>query len=298
MKMNFKKTLAALLAACLLGGALAAQSLPEFDKPNSLVYDVENGKEEKFCYLIKGTDWAHDGKVVAEIWGYGREDKYGRKDRPDEWVSLGEITFLGFGEVLRLNTPVSQYVNFHYYAIQLKAGKRRFQIRADQLKQNLNFYFWEEGTDIGKNPLPYNSDNPDAYVFDTYLVDENVGNNMRIINKTETDDDIEVTVYNYNQKKHSWLTFGDCVAKASATERMTWVDKRHITDKVKDYRYYALNLMSTDGEKSLEDYTISMTKNLGGLYITIKNRHKDDSEDVEELKRQLEELQKKLNSKK
>ena len=210
---------------------------------------------------------------------------------------MGEITFLGFSDTFRLNTPVSKYVNYHYYAIQLKACKRKFQIRADQLKQNLNFYFWEEGTDVSKAPLPYNSDNPDAFVFDVYLVDKNIGNNMRIINKTETDDDLEITVYNYNPKKHSWATFGECVAKASAVERMTWVDKRHITEKVKDWRYYGLHIFSSDGEKSLSDYNISMTKNLGGLYITVMNMTKSDADDVEELKRQLEELQKKLNSK-
>ena len=281
----------ALVACVLCGGALAAQSLPAFDKPNSLVYDSENGNEEKFYYLVLGTDYAHDGKVVAEIWGYGGKEK-------EEWVSLGEMTFLGFSEVKRLNTPQEKYVRYRYYAIQLKAGKRKFQIRADQMKKNFNFYFWEEGTDISKNPLPYNSDNPDAYVFDTFIVDENVGNNMRIINGTETDDDLEITVYNYNAKKHAWTTFGECTATADATERMTWVEKRRITDRVKDYRYYAMSIFSTDGEKSLDDYTISMTKNFGGLYITVKNRHKDDSDDVEELKRQLEELKKQLNQKK
>lgn len=272
-------------------GGVFAEELPAFNKPNSLVYDVENGKEDKFCYLIKGTDWAHDGKVIAEIWGYGG------KNKADEWVSLGEITFLGFGETARLNTPTEKYVNYHYYAIQIKAGKRKFQIRADQLKQNLNFYFWEEGTDISKAPLPFNNDAPEAYVFDLYLVDKDIGNQMRIINNTETDDDLQVTVYSYNEKKHAWSNFGECLAKASASERMTWVDKKKFSEKVKDWRYYALEIYRADGDKSIEDYTVSLAKNIGGLYITVKNREKNDSDDIEELKRQLEELQKKLNSK-
>ena len=149
MKHGLKKFILTACACLLWGGVLIAQTMPAFDKPNSLVYDTENGKEDKFAYLITATDYAHDGKVVAEIWGYGGKEK-------EEWKSLGEITLLGFSDSLRLNYDANKYIRYRYIAIQLKAGKRKFHITADQKKKNMNFYFWELGDDISSNPLPYN----------------------------------------------------------------------------------------------------------------------------------------------
>ena len=288
MHIILKKILLAFCACALCGGIAGAASMPAFDKPNSLVYDTENGKEDKFVYLITAADYAHDGKVVAEVWGYGGKEA-------EEWKSLGEMTFVGFNEIQRLNSDANKYVRYRYIAIQLKSGKRNFTIKADQKKRNMNFYFWEEGDDPSVNPLPFNSDHPTAYTFDVNVVDEKIGGNVRIVNEVDCADGLECTLYAYNEKKHSWLVFGECHSERG---NRNWIERKKLRSNLKDHRYYSLDVFSSDGVKTTPDFNFYLTKELGGLYITVKDRQQASSaeDEVEDLRRQLEELKKQLES--
>ena len=268
------------------GGRALAQDLPAFNKPNSLVYDTENGSEDKFMYLITATDYAHDGKVMAEIWGYGGKEA-------EEWVSLGEIALSGFSDSYRLNTDANKYLRYRYIAIQLKAGKRKFVIRADQKKKNMNFYFWEAGTDPSVSPLPFNNDYPDAYVFDMWLIDKGHGGNIRFVNDAESPGGFECTVQGYNEKKHSWELFGECRANQG---EYTWLKQRKLSYNLKDFRYYSVDVFTSGGEKSTSDVSFFLTKEIGGQCIAVKDKPESSSgdDDVEELRRQIEELKKQL----
>ncbi|MBQ9538550.1 MAG: hypothetical protein IJU95_04710, partial [Treponema sp.] len=101
------------------------------------------------------------------------------------------------------------------------------------------------------------------------------------------------TVQGYNEKKHSWELFGECRAEKGT---YTWLKQRKLSYNLKDFRYYSVDVFTPDGEKTTQDVSFYLTKEIGGLCIAVKDKPQDaaSGDDVEALKRQIEELKKQL----
>lgn len=252
-----------LFAAVFIFSAAAilnAQNMPSFDGDNVLVVDsyaVRNQGGTRFKALIKTYDYACDGIIQAQIYGYG-----GKAD--NHWTELGTVKMEGFGDEPKLNGSADDYLKYQYFALKIKSPEnKKYQITSNQLNNNLNFYIWEADADITKAPLPYMKNNIRTFVFDAKKLDTDYDDKIYVVNQTGLNA-LSFTIHGYDRKKHVWVTYASGSTNKGESKKMKQVSKKMDLD---DFRYFAVEEMNTEGDYKYEitsgkdDINIIVTSN-------------------------------------
>ncbi len=252
-----KKLLAILAASLTLFAATAenADWLPEFEGETACVFDSER-IGSKFT-AITVTDYAEDRKIDAEIYGWGNSSS-------NEWTKVGTASLFGFGDSERLpfmEGAKVDYTRYRYFAVKVpQPATRSYKFTADLKDKSLNFYIWESYTDSNAAPLPIFKNNGRAYVFNSSTISKDEPGKARVINNT--DDKIYVIIYVYNQKKHTWLTYGQADLTKKGEEKKV---KKLGGVSLKESPYIAIEENYNDKDF---DYNIAVSK--GEYIITVK----------------------------
>ena len=270
---RMKKIISCIVSAMLCMvcfSAFAEEAVPTFDEPNSYVFDSENGSEPRFKYLITVSDFAREGTLKFQIYGYGGKGSH-------EWNDLGQVKVEGFTvekdkksgcrsvyPAPRLEANASKYSLYRYYAIHLVTPQDRdLQFTADMKNGNLNFYAWEADADVEYEPLPYPR-NERAFSFGWGGGDVSGGTKVIVDNKSKVGN-LAVTFYAYDCVNHAWVTYGSAeLGKNGSSTRIKKAGKKLQMD---DYPFYAISEDNTEEEF---DYNVSCTKS--EIRITLRDK--------------------------
>ncbi|MBR1911043.1 MAG: hypothetical protein IJ828_01670 [Treponema sp.] len=256
MKMFQKVFASAFLFAA--AATLYAQKVPVLDGENVLVVDsyaIRNEGGTRFSSMIKVYDYACDGTIKAQIFGYGGNEG-------NRWADLGTVTLEGFGDEPKLKGSSDQYLRYQYYGIKIVSPEnKQFQITSNQLNKNLNFFIWEADADTAASPLPYMKNNVRTYVFDAKKLDADYDDKIFIVNETGMDA-LSFTVHGYDKKKHVWVTYATGSANKGNTKKLKQVSKKMDLD---DFRYFSVQEMNTE-----EDFTYEIVSGKDDINIIVR----------------------------
>ncbi len=259
---KLKRTFAAVFifaaAAVAANAATLPKNLPVLDGDNVLVvdsYEIRNEGGTRFSSMIKVYDYACDGTIQAQIFGYGGNE--GKR-----WADLGTVTLEGFGDEPKLKGSADKYLRYQYYGIKIISPENKsFRITSNQLNKNLNFYIWEADADVTASPLPYMKNNIRTFVFDAKKLDCDYDDKLFIVNETGLDA-LSFTVHGYDRKKHVWVTFATVSVNKGNTKKMKQVSKKLDLD---NFRYFSVQEMNTE-----EDFSYEIASGKDDINIIVK----------------------------
>ncbi|MCR5762183.1 MAG: hypothetical protein K6G00_02230 [Treponema sp.] len=254
------KKLQKLVAAAFIfaaASALHAKEFPALDGDSVLVvdsYEIRDRGGSRFTSMIKVYDYASDGEIQAQIFGYGGNEG-------NRWADLGTVSLEGFGDEPKLKGSSADYLRYQYYGIKIiSPSTRKFQITSNQLNKNLNFYIWEADADVNAAPLPSMKNNIRTFVFDAKKLDSEYDDDIYIVNKTGLDA-LSFTIHGYDKKKHVWFTYASGSVNTGNSKKVKKVSKKLDLD---DFRYFAVQEVNTD-----EDFTYEIVSSKKDINIVV-----------------------------